>query len=66
MLFNLRNSAQIIKKFVNEVLDKLDFCYAHIEDKLVFSKNKKEHVDHLRQVFGWTIKVYIPRIDILS
>lgn len=51
MTFGLRNAAQTFQRFVDEVLRGLDFTYSYIDDILVFSRSRDEHLDHLRQVF---------------
>lgn len=51
MGFGLRNAAQTYQRFVDEVLRGFDFTYAYIDDILVFSRSRDEHLNHLRQVF---------------
>lgn len=51
MPFGLRNAAQTFQRFVNEVFSGLDFVFAYIDDVLIASKNKEEHLQHLKQVF---------------
>lgn len=46
MPFGLRNAAQTFQRFINEVLQGLDFCYAYIDDILVASKTEEEHRGH--------------------
>lgn len=52
MPFGLSNAAQIFQRFINKVLHGLDFCYAYIDDILVALTSKKEHEEHLRQLFS--------------
>ncbi|GFT41816.1 retrovirus-related Pol polyprotein from transposon 17.6 [Trichonephila clavipes] len=47
--FGLRNSGQTFQRFIDGVLHGLDFCFAYIDDILVFSANNDEH--HLRIPF---------------
>lgn len=46
MTFGLRNAAQTFQRFINEVLQGLEFCYAYIDDILIASE--KEHLEHLK------------------
>ncbi|GBN42487.1 Retrovirus-related Pol polyprotein from transposon 17.6 [Araneus ventricosus] len=48
---NLKCMAQTFQRFINEVLYGFDFCFAYIDDILVFSKDKTEHTQHLEQIF---------------
>jgi cleavage and polyadenylation specificity factor subunit 1 len=52
MSFGLRNAAQTFQRFMDEVLRGLDFCFAYLDDILVFSRSLAEHEDHLRALFG--------------
>jgi transposase InsO family protein len=51
MTFGLRNAGQTFQRFIDEVTRGLNFCFAYIDDILVFSKSKEEHDDHLRLLF---------------
>jgi len=51
MGFGLRNAGQTFQRFVDEVVRGLDFCFAYIDDILVFSRNSSEHAEHLRILF---------------
>ena len=51
MTFGLRNAAQTFQRFIDEVLQGLDFCFAYIDDILVASSTPEEHENHLRQIF---------------
>lgn len=51
MPFGLRNAAQTFQRFINEVLNVLQFCYAYIDDILVASTSEEQHEIHLRQLF---------------
>lgn len=52
MTFGLRNAGQTFQRFIDEILSGLDFCFAYIDDILVFSRNNHEHFEHLRIIFG--------------
>ena len=43
MSFGLRNVAQKIQRFIDEILRDVDFCYAYIDDVLVASTSEEEH-----------------------
>ena len=51
MSFGLRNAGQSFQRFIDEVLQGLDFCFPYLDDILVASKNEKEHKKHLRILF---------------
>lgn len=51
MTFGLRNAAQTFQRFMDEVLKGLSFVYGYLDDILIFSPNKDQHVVHLRQLF---------------
>jgi hypothetical protein len=52
MSFGLRNAAQAFQRFMDDILRGLDFCFAHLDDILVFSRSLKEHEQHLRALFN--------------
>jgi hypothetical protein len=41
MSFGLRNAAQTFQRFMDEILKDLDFCFAYLDDILVFSRSPK-------------------------
>ena len=51
MPFGLRNAAQTFQRFMDQVLRGLPFAYAYIDDILIASTPKEEHLKHLRLVF---------------
>ena len=51
MSFGLRNAAQTFQRFIDDILKDLDFCFAYIDDILVYNKSPEEHEQHLRTVF---------------
>lgn len=51
MPFGLKNAAQTFQRFIDQVLRRLDFCYAYIDDLLVASSSPEEHQQHLRLIF---------------
>jgi hypothetical protein len=50
--FGLRSAAQTFQRFMDQVLRGLDFCFAYLDDILVFSRTLEEHEQHLRTLFG--------------
>jgi hypothetical protein len=51
MSFDLRNAAQTSQRFMDDILQGLDFCFAYLDDTLVFSRSREEHRQHLRALF---------------
>ncbi|XP_076764643.1 uncharacterized protein LOC143431631 [Xylocopa sonorina] len=58
MSFGLRKAAQTFQQFIDEVLRSLDFCYAYIDNILVASSSKKQHRQHLEELFK-RLKQYV-------
>lgn len=52
MPFGLRNAAQTFQRFINQVLQGLDFSYAYIDDLLIASTSPDEHKQHIRLVLA--------------
>ena len=48
--FGLKNAAQAFQRLMDTVLRDLDFTFVYIDDILIASRNKTEHMVHLRQV----------------
>jgi hypothetical protein len=51
MSFGLRNAAQTFQCFMDDILRELGFCFAYLDDILVFSRSPEEHEQHLRALF---------------
>ena len=51
MPFGLRNAAQKVQRFIDQLLRGLPFTYTYIDDVLVASSSTEEHEHHLRSVF---------------
>jgi hypothetical protein len=49
--FGLRNAAQTFQRFMDDVLGGLVFCFAYLDDILIFSRSLEEHEQHLRVLF---------------
>lgn len=52
MTFGLRNAAQTFQRYIHSVLRNLPFCFVYIDDVLVASRNRNEHLIHLEAVFS--------------
>lgn len=50
MPFGFRNAAQTFQRFMDQVLQGLDFCYVYIDDVLIASHTPEEHKVHIRLV----------------
>jgi cleavage and polyadenylation specificity factor subunit 1 len=51
MSFGLRNAAQTFQRFIDDILRGLEFCFAYLDDILIFSRTLEEHEQHLRILF---------------
>lgn len=51
MPFGLRNAAQTFQRFMNQVCADLDFAYVYIDDILVASDSKEQHLTHIDTLF---------------
>ncbi|GBP75971.1 Uncharacterized protein K02A2.6 [Eumeta japonica] len=51
MTFGLRNAGQTFQRLVDELTRGLNFCFAYLDDFLVYSKDEEEHEKHLKQIF---------------
>jgi hypothetical protein len=52
MSFGLRNAAQTFQRFMDDILRRLDFCFAYVTDILIFPGSLEDHEQHLRAIFG--------------
>ena len=41
MPFGLQNAGQSFQRFMDEVLDRLDFCFVYVDDVLIGSKSEE-------------------------
>jgi hypothetical protein len=48
MSFGLPNVTQTFQRSMDDILRELDFCFAYLDDILVFSHSLEEHEQHLR------------------
>ncbi|KHJ41124.1 hypothetical protein D918_08817 [Trichuris suis] len=51
MPFGLKNAAQAFQRLMDTVCRGLDFTFIYLDDILVASRNRQEHLAHLRQLF---------------
>ncbi|CAF1027868.1 unnamed protein product [Brachionus calyciflorus] len=49
--FALTNAPAFFSAFMNNILGYLDFVQVYIDDIIIFSKSKEEHLEHLQIVF---------------
>jgi len=55
MPFGLRNAAQTLQRFMDQVLRGLNFCYVYIDDVLIVSRTPEEHRVHLCLVLRFVL-----------
>ncbi|CAH8470160.1 unnamed protein product [Dicrocoelium dendriticum] len=48
MPFGLKNAAQTFQRFIDQVRRGLDFAYAYLDDILIASSSREEHIRHVR------------------
>jgi hypothetical protein len=51
MSFGLHNAAQTLQQFMADTLRGFDFCFAYLDDILIFSRTPEEHECHLHATF---------------
>ena len=51
MPFGLKNAAQTFQRLMDSLLRHFPFVFVYLDDLLIFSKNREEHLAHLQQVF---------------
>jgi bifunctional N-acetylglucosamine-1-phosphate-uridyltransferase/glucosamine-1-phosphate-acetyltransferase GlmU-like protein len=70
MLFGLTNALALFQRFINEVLQEYlhSFVIAYLDDILIFSKEKEEHVQHVSKVLeklqGVNIKLKLKKCEL--
>ncbi len=67
MPFSLYNAPNTFQNFVNDILYKFlnNFATTYLNDILIYSKNKKEYIEHVNKVLTALEKAGFP-IDILK
>jgi hypothetical protein len=48
MSFCLHNAAQTFQSFMDDILRGVDFCFAYLDDILIFSWSLEEHEQHIQ------------------
>ena len=51
MPFGLKNAAQTFQRFMDSILQDLDYIFVYLDDILVASCNKEDHKQHLNVLF---------------
>ena len=51
MPFGLKNVAQTFQRLMDEILQDLDFAFVYLDDILIASTSKLQHLEHLRRIF---------------
>jgi hypothetical protein len=51
MSFGLWNIFHTFQRLMDDILRGLDFCFAYLDDILLFSRSREEHEQHLRALF---------------
>lgn len=52
MPFGPKNAGQTFQRFLQGIFNDLDYAACYVDDICVASSNEKEHIEHLREVFG--------------
>ena len=50
MPFGLRNAGQSFQRFLDDVLQGLDFVFVYVDDILIASRSEEEHILHVQEV----------------
>ena len=51
MPFGLKNATQTFQRFMDGILQDLDFAFVYLVDISIASKSKLQHLEHLRRIF---------------
>jgi hypothetical protein len=52
MSFDLHNAAQTFQRFMDNIMQGLDFCFEYLDDILLFSRSLEERKQHLCTIFN--------------
>ena len=52
MPFGLKNSAQAFQRLMDSVFGNIPFVFVYLDDVLIASKDRRQHFEHLREVFA--------------
>ena len=47
----LSSSAQSFQRLLDSVLEGLDNCFCYLDDVMIYSKNKQDHIKTLNELF---------------
>ena len=58
MPFGLTNAPAVFQNLINDVLQDMirRFVFVYIDDILIFSPDRKQHVGHVRRVLRWLLE----------
>jgi cleavage and polyadenylation specificity factor subunit 1 len=51
MSFGLSNAAQAFQRFIDDIMRGMEFCFAYLDNILIFSRTLEEHEQQLRTLF---------------
>ena len=51
MPFGLKNAAQTFQKLMDGILQDMDFAFVYLDDILIASTSKLQHLEYLRRIF---------------
>ena len=54
--FSLAQAPAYFQRLINEVLTDCNFAIKYLDDIIIFSKTKEEHLQHLEEIFEWLRK----------
>ena len=54
--FGLAQAPAYFQRLINEVLTDCNFAMGYLDDIIIFSKTKEEHLQHLEEIFEWLQK----------
>ena len=52
MPFGLKNSAQAFQRLMDSIFGNIPYVFVYLDDILIASKTRREHFEHLREVFA--------------
>ena len=65
MTFGLRNAAQTMQRYMDQIFFDIDFCFVYIDDILIASSSIEEHLQHLdivlKRLMDFNLTVNLPK-----
>jgi len=52
MPFGLKNASNTFQRFMDQILKECNFIFVYIDDILIYSKDKREHIKHVNKVLS--------------